>query len=182
MQISALPYAFTSCVYDMSGFYTSSSGGVVFPAFAPLLRKESCFPPLPHSFGRSRVFRLCPTPSEGVRGSPSRYGYPENRFRRKLSLHSFRRSAAFPRNPYSFRRSKERAPSPRTSERPFRDDAHQPHTTAASIPAIRCCCGQSDIQCPSCRPSRDRYSVRLIPQRPRFPRFGAVAVSLISSA
>ena len=86
--------------------------------------------------------------SEGVRGSPSRYGYPENRFRRKLSLHSFRRSAAFPRNPYSFLRSKERAPSPRTSERPF----------------------------------RDRYSVRLIPQRHRFPRFGAVAVSLISSA
>ncbi len=149
MQISALPYAFNpSCVYHMSGFYTSSSGGVVFPAFAPLLRKESCFPPLPHSFGRSLVFRLCPTPSEGVWGSPSRYGYPENRFRRKLSLHSFRRSAAFPRNPYSFRRSKERAPSPRTSERPF----------------------------------RDRYSVRLIPQRHRFPRFGAVAVSLISSA
>ncbi len=91
MQISALPYTFTSCVYDMSGFYTSSSGGVVFPAFAPLLRKESCFPHLPHSFGRSLVFRLCPTPSGGVVFS--------------AFAPLLRKKSCFPPLPYSFGRS-----------------------------------------------------------------------------
>ena len=130
------------------------------PAFTHLLRGESCFPLLPHSFGRSRVFRLCPTPSEGVVFSAFALLLRKEYGARPLATHTQRTDFAvnFLCTP------SEGVPHSREIPTPFEGvrNAHLRHGHP--------------------RGHSETMPISLIPQRHRFPRFGAVAVSLISSA